>query len=624
MNGSPEKFQETVLIDLKADPLERTNVAADLPEIVNSMKQDLESWFNEIKKEPHSFAPPVFQIAWKGKTSSEVKGFGPSETHGCENDAHKLLGLDAVGDFAEYKLNIHRSGLYKVSIASSNTNMVGMLVKASCSGSEIKSELKNSWSQELGIIALEAGEQTFKLEVSEIRNGTLAEIKELKTIKFDLEDDSMGLSDSLATKETALLFRNLKNIGREGIIFGQHLACYEAQNWKDNNISTDLKSDCLTAVGDHPGVFGFDFGRGITIFKDYCEEIYRRGGISTFSWHANNPVTGGKYGDVTGNPVSAILAGGTARQTWINELDKVADFFNELEVDGVKVPIIFRPFHENTGSWFWWGTGNCTNQEYIELWRFTIDYLRKEKGVHNLLLAYSPSKPSLNELLARNMYPGDDYVDIIGFDAYQQDEELKTLVRDCSRLVCNWAEERNKVPAITEAGIRQGLQNSTSNDFFIDGFLNQFKNDDVGKNVAYVLTWMNTSPNSYWTPLSGQPNYESFVNFYKDSTTFFLADLENIYGESVTIPKDTIVQVEPRYGMIKLKNLNGIWQWVKPENTYLSNIGFLKEAGNIALDTSAHDFFSINSVYVVGSNILKIGAANGVNLPEFGIVWLSK
>lgn len=617
VSGGPAKFNDEVLIDLISDPLERKNIAENNPEIVAEMKTGLENWFAEIKKEPHSFAPPVFQIGWKGKTSSEVLGYGPSKTVGCENTEFYVQGLGQVGDYAEYQLNVHRSGIYRVSISSSNTNMAGMELKISCRGSVAKNELTNGGWQEIGAIALEAGKNVFKIEVAGAKEGSTPEIKQLKAIWFDLETESLGLSDSLATKETALLFANLKKSGRKGIIFGQHLACYEAQNWKDTKISTEFNSDCKTAVGDHPGLFGFDFGRGITLFKPYCEEIYRRGGISTYSWHAKNPVTGKDSYDASGNPVTSILAGGTARNNWINELDKVADFFNNLEVDGVKVPIIFRPFHENTGSWFWWGTGNCTNKEFIDLWRFTIDYLRREKGVRNILIAYSPSKPSLNEALTRAMYPGDNYVDIIGFDAYQTDEELKPLIKNGARFVCNWAAEKNKVPAITEFGIRNGLQNSVSTDFFLNGFLNQVKNDEPGANVTYALTWMNTETNAYWTPLKGQPNYNSFVNFYNDSTTFFLNDLNDIYGTSVAETVDTTkTEVKMKEGLLKLKNRDGNWQWIKASDTFVDGMGFVKETGNITVDTVSSDYFTVSSVYTGAQNILKFAGGNGLELTE--------
>ncbi|MDX1284226.1 MAG: sulfatase-like hydrolase/transferase, partial [Draconibacterium sp.] len=616
VNGSPAKTDNLVLIDLKTDPLERTNVAQQNPNIVEAMKQDVENWFNEIKNEKHSFTSPVFQIGWKGKTQSEVRGFGPCKTVGCQNDSHKLKGLDAVGDYAEYKLNVHRSGLYKVTLGTSNKNMDGVVIKASSNSGSTKKELKNAWTQEIVEIFLEAGHQIFKIEVDEINASGERGIQELKAINFEITGESLGLSDSLATKETAMLFNNLKKIGKRGFLFGQHLACYEAQNWKDNQIKTDFNSDCYEAVGDHPAVFGFDFGRGITLFKNYCEEIYRRGGVSTYSWHAKNPVTGGNYNDTSGNPVTAILSGGEIHQKWINELDKIADFFNSLEVDGEMVPIIFRPFHENTGGWFWWGTGNCTNQEYIDLWRLTIDYLRKEKGVHNILVAYSPSKPSLNKSLAEAMYPGDEYVDIIGFDAYQKDVELKTLIRDNSRLVSAWAEEKNKVAAITEFGIRQGLQNSTSSDFFMEGFLNQFKNDEVGKNISYVLTWMNISSDSYWTPLQGQPNYESFVNFYNDSTSCFLNDIKNIYGTSETVKDTTTAEIEKREGLLKLKNINNTWWWVNSSDSTIAGMGYETESGNITIDSTENEYFRINSVYIGATDILNITGEEGINFSE--------
>ncbi len=215
------------------------------------------------------------------------------------------------------------------------------------------------------------------------------------------------------------------------------------------------------------------------------------------------------------------------------------------------------------------------------------------------------------------MYPGDNYVDIIGFDSYQLDEELKPLIKNGARLVCNWAKQNNKVPAMTEIGIRNGLQNSSSKDFFMDGFLNQFKNDDVGKNVAYVLTWMNTRTDSYWTPLAGQPNYNSFVNFYNDSTTYFLNDLKNIYGIRIDEPVDTTtVEVEMKEGLLKLKNMDGNWQWIKDYNTTISGMGYAKEAGNITVDTVSTDYLTVSSVYTATQNILRFGGENGLELPE--------
>lgn len=56
----------------------------------------------------------------------------------------------------------------------------------------------------------------------------------------------------------------------------------------------------------------------------------------------------------------------------------------------MKVPVLFRPWHEHTGSWFWWGEKLCTPEEYKALWHMTVDILRSD-GVDNALYAYSPA-----------------------------------------------------------------------------------------------------------------------------------------------------------------------------------------------------------------------------------------
>lgn len=337
-----------------------------------------------------------------------------------------------------------------------------------------------------------------------------------------------GLSDTTVTIETIALFNNLKNISERGFIFGQHSASYDHQTGV-YPLDTEIHSDCYTAVGDHPGIFNFDFDRdSIDRFKIQVEEIFRRGGIISYSWHAKNPVTGGDCKDTTQHPVQSILANDIGWTNWKNQLDKIASYFNDLKAKGVNVPIIFRPFHEHTGKWFWWGKGHCTNEEYIALWKKTIDYLRAA-GVNNMLIAYSPSRPSLDLEKTLASYPGDDYVDIIGFDAYETESE--TFIPILSQSVdfaVTLAKEKNKVAAITEFGVTGGLKNSDTNNWFMDTFLAPLKANENFKSIAFASTWFNARY-QYWVPLPEQPNYESFVNFYKDDSTIFLNDMPSMY-----------------------------------------------------------------------------------------------
>jgi mannan endo-1,4-beta-mannosidase len=231
------------------------------------------------------------------------------------------------------------------------------------------------------------------------------------------------------------------------------------------------------------------------------------------------------------------MPGGTGNANFKKMLDDIGDLANSLEVDGVKVPVIFRPWHEMSGSWDWWGKKHSTDDQYIAAWRYMVDYLRNEKGVHNFLYAYAPSKVSDSGPLGGfERYPGDAYVDIAGMDRYDTDERengvpggyVKGFLAD-ARFIVRFAEEHGKVAAITETGVKDGLQNTTSTDWFNTTFLEPLKADPVARNVVYFMTWTNTSPTAYWVPLRGQKNYDSFVKFYNDPHTLFARDLPEMY-----------------------------------------------------------------------------------------------
>ena len=159
-------------------------------------------------------------------------------------------------------------------------------------------------------------------------------------------------------------------------------------------------------------------------------------------------------------------------------------------------------------------------------WRYTVDYLR-DKGVDNMLLAYSPSKPAQNvENTAYTLttYPGDEYVDIIGFDQYEKD--YLDLVRD-ARFVVEMAEEKGKVAAVTEFGNRKGINEATIGDWFTRN-LEPLHNDPIASKVAYVLTWMNKGK-SYWIPLRNDKQYEDFLKYISANHSLLLKDIKGVY-----------------------------------------------------------------------------------------------
>ena len=150
--------------------------------------------------------------------------------------------------------------------------------------------------------------------------------------------------------------------------------------------------------------------------------------MNTVSWHPQNPESGASAWDgKTSTAVSSILPGGANHAQFRLWLDRLAGFFVGLKsADGTCVPVLFRPFHEHTGSGFWWGEAQCTPDEYKALWRFTVEYLRDVKGVHNLLYVYSPDLYRDAEHYTER-YPGDEWVDVLGLDAYHRPQDWDFL-----------------------------------------------------------------------------------------------------------------------------------------------------------------------------------------------------
>ena len=142
--------------------------------------------------------------------------------------------------------------------------------------------------------------------------------------------------------------------------------------------------------------------------------------------HLNNPLTGGDSWDNSHNDVvrSILTPGSVTREKFITWLDRLADFaLNLKDSKGELIPVIFRPLHEHTQGWSWWGSSCTTESEFVEFWQMIVTYLRDTKGVHNLLYAVSPQLDSWyddqtirDRLLYR--WPGDNFVDFIGMDCY--------------------------------------------------------------------------------------------------------------------------------------------------------------------------------------------------------------
>jgi len=341
------------------------------------------------------------------------------------------------------------------------------------------------------------------------------------------------IADSNASASTVKLLSNMKALSVKGFMIGHQDDLAYGIGWKAPN----GKSDVFKICSDYPAVFGWDLGHienGSAVnldsvpFSDmarYASEMYERGGINTFSWHLNNPLTGGTAWDVSKpGVVKSILPGGEKHAEFNLWLDKLASFFSGLKDNrGEPVPVIFRPFHENTGDWFWWGKANCTSDEYRQIWIYTFKYLTETKNIHNLLFAYSPAGSFKNRDEYSERYPGNEYVDIVGFDIYQNPDQANDvfagILNEKLNLLNDFAKSRQKLSAITEIGFEQIPENQWWTGV-IYPVIKKIR-------VSYALFWRNAAnrPNHYYMPYPGQKSEVDFRKFYDLPETLFLKDI---------------------------------------------------------------------------------------------------
>ena len=286
---------------------------------------------------------------------------------------------------------------------------------------------------ELTAIPLKAGENTIVIEKSwgwsqfdyltaEPMSGAKIEAKQTTPC------------DQLATVETQSLMAYLADNYGKHIISGQQ----EIYSGGPHGLETEFEY-LKDTTGHYPAIRGFDYG-------NFCCPLYgsddgstdrvidwvkNKGGIATASYHINVPKDFANYTigtkmdwaqstytakDTDFSPSKAATAGTKENEYYLSTLKTLAKEFNKLEAEGI--PVIWRPLHEaeggggENGSWFWWGREGSA--AYKKLWQYTYNTLTNDLNCHNLIWEWN----SYNFATSKDWYPGDNYVDIIGYDKY--------------------------------------------------------------------------------------------------------------------------------------------------------------------------------------------------------------
>lgn len=369
----------------------------------------------------------------------------------------------------------------------------------------------------------------------------------------------VSLVDAKASSTTASLLAYLHGVADSNKVLYGH------QNELHKKVAVKLSgsSDTEDMVNDQAAVMGLDAlaltgnelelteaekAKGLTL-SEKLANIYisaaNQGAILTMSCHMPNfalvqergkvngqyDFTGYSPNNLEGDIVPRILPGGDLHEIYNAYLDMVADF--DARLQKADVPLIFRPFHENNGSWFWWGASSCTPSQYKNIFRYTVEYLRDVKGLHNILYAYSPGGPLIDEGDYLSRYPGDAFIDIVGFDMYHRNPVVGDAWMDgfaqTIGVVADFAKKHNKVAAVTECGMLYGnsalvITGNTRLDWF-----NEALAKIAPSHMAYFLTWANFDDTNFDQPYMvsskrGQELVNGFIKFYNQPTSVFMKE----------------------------------------------------------------------------------------------------
>lgn len=331
---------------------------------------------------------------------------------------------------------------------------------------------------------------------------------------------AQSTSNPAATQQTKNIYSwmaNLPNRSENRVISGA-FGGYSGIGGQD--AFSDIESDGIFAwTQQRPGILACDYARGwdtsaagseASLVDFGCNSgliaHWNAGGLVQVSNHLPNPVYSGNAvwanGAWTGALKSAIsnaqyqqilTAGTPERARWLAIMDKVAQGLIQLRNAGVTV--IYRPLHEMNGDWFWWGASGYNTNDTTRMARFKAlhqdmyNYFTNTKGLNNLIWVYSPDQ---SRSYKTSYYPGNNYVDIVGLDAYVNNA---TDIAGYSEMI-----GLGKPFALTEVG-----PGSNAGSFNYSALLDTIRTNFP--KTIYFLPW-----NNVWSPINNVNPWGAYNN----------------------------------------------------------------------------------------------------------------
>ena len=238
-----------------------------------------------------------------------------------------------------------------------------------------------------------------------------------------------------ATKEVKAVLEYFESIRGKGLVTGLHTQTREQEELKFIEKET----------GKLPALCGFELlAYSPNINWESCDEVClkelrenegtlqqayewaEKGGLLTFTWHWYSPIGGvdkAFYAQNTDFDAAKVLEEGTPeRAAFYHDMDVMAELLQGFAKK--HIPILWRPFHESEGQWFWWGVKGMDVAR--QLYRLMFDYYTKEKQLDNLIWVWNNPRPE--------GYVGDEYCDIVSADYYPPAHQHTSMKKELDSL----------------------------------------------------------------------------------------------------------------------------------------------------------------------------------------------
>lgn len=435
----------------------------------------------------------------------------------------KALRVTEENAKISFTFNAKEKAKYTVTVGGAG---IGGAKNVNCSvnGSKCSFWLNEYGEVEVGSFFMDEGDNTVEITPS----WTWYDIdyvmfeKSVNSVDFDIAAVPV---DADATDAAKAMYRFLlDNFGKKtisGIMTGDMSSA-------NGNVTqhADIKA-VYNASGKYPALVGFDFSNAtgkseansynrsyIRASIDLAKDTYKRGGLPAFTWHWRDPSRGSDafYTSDTNMKISSAMNSDGSWNTSsvlykniMKDIDVVADFFLEMQKAGVAC--IFRPLHEASGGWFWWGREGA--KPFCKLYQLMYDEMVRVKGVHNVIWVWNAAPED------KDWNPGDDLYDVVSADIYNDSFDYSSNYAYFEKLKVLTGGK--KIVALSENG----------------------PIPDIEKEVEEDAVW------SWWMPwyqtwngnFVNKTSKEEWKKCMGDSRVITLEDMAGVWDSYVSVPK---------------------------------------------------------------------------------------